>query len=385
MPGYNIAYARIAGIAFASLAMTSITYAKGPTTMPHIQKAPFGLTADGNAVNIYTLTNNHGIEIRIMSYGGTIVSIKTPDKHGHLANIVLGFDTLEPYLAGVPYYGALIGRYANRIAGGRFTLNDISYQLPRNNGPNSLHGGDQGFDKRVWDVTPFETKQGPGLKLHYVSANGEEGYPGQLTAQVTYQLHNNNSLSIDYAATTTAPTHVNLTNHSYFNLSGDPQRDILGAVLMINADKFTPVSETLIPTGELCPVEDTPFDFRKPTTIGSRISDNDEQLRFAHGYDNNWVLVKPQPNAMTTAAVLTEPGSGRVLEVKTTQPGLQFYSGNFMNGKPAGQGSVYKYRTGLCLETQHFPNSPNQSSFPSTILPPGQTYTAHTVFVFRLS
>jgi aldose 1-epimerase len=363
-------------VALAALALPA---AAGPNHS--IQKAVFG-RAEGRQVDIYTLTNTNGVEVRIMTYGAAIVSLKTPDRAGKLADIVLGFGALDPYVAGVPYFGAVVGRYANRIANGRFTLDGTTYQLPKNDGPNSLHGGDKGFDKRVWRASPFETAQGPGLRLSYISAAGEEGYPGQLTAHVTYQLHDDNSLSIDYAATTTAPSPVNLTNHSYFNLTGDPKHTILDHVLTINADSFTPVDATLIPTGELRPVAGTPFDFRKATSIGARIGANNEQLHLGHGYDHNWVLVKPHDGAMTTAAILSDPASGRTLEVRTTQPGLQFYSGNFLDGKPAGHGTVFEHRTGLCLETQHFPDSPNQPSFPSTILRPGQTYSERTVLIF---
>lgn len=344
-------------------------------------KAAFGHTADGKPIDVYTLTNAKGVEARVMTYGGTLVSLKVPDRAGHLANVVLGFDNAQPYIAGVPFYGATIGRYGNRIANGKFALDGKSYQLTVNDGPNSLHGG-KGFDKRLWTAEPMQTKQGPALKLTYVSADGEEGYPGQLTVHVTYTLRNDNALSIKYEATTTKPTIVNLTNHSYFNLSGDPNNTILDDVLKINADTFTPVGKTLIPTGELKPVKGTPFDFRTATAIGARIEANDEQLKFGKGYDHNWVLNKPKAGTMTTAAVLSDPVSGRVMEVKTTEPGVQFYSGNFMDGKPAGAGTVYKHRTGLCLETQHFPDAPNHANFASTVLRPGQTYKTETVFVF---
>jgi aldose 1-epimerase len=370
------------GAALAAAMMAPDVWASSHQPHSNIEKASFGRAGDQD-VEIYTLSNRHGVELRVMTYGAAIVSLKTPDRAGRLGNIVLGFDTLEPYLAGVPYLGATVGRFANRIAGGRFTLDGASYQLARNDGPNSLHGGARGFDKRVWSATSFETAKGPGLRLTYVSAAGEEGYPGQLTAHVVYQLRDDDTLSIDVDATTTAPTPVNLANHAYFNLSGDPGREILDHRLTIMADRFTPVDATLIPTGELRPVAGTPFDFRKATAIGARIEDPDEQLRLGHGYDHNWVLDKPQPGAMTTAAILADPHSGRVMEVRTTQPGLQFYSGNFLDGKPAGGGTVFKHRTGLCLETQHFPNSPNQPSFPSTILRPGQIYSEHTVLVFR--
>ena len=383
MPSTTISRAGLAGIALATLAIAGFPGAAGAAALAHVQKAPFGHTAEGKSVDVYTLTNKNGVEARIMTFGATLVSLKVPDKNGHMGDVVLGFDKLDPYLAGVPYFGATIGRYGNRIAGGSFVLDGVTYQLPKNNGPNSLHGGDKGFDKRVWSAKPFETKKGPGLRLAYVSADGEEGYPGQLTAHVTYRLRNNNTLSIDYGATTTKPTVVNLTNHTYFNLTGDPQHDILGHLLAINADKFTPVDATLIPTGELAAVAGTPFDFRQATAIGARIDADNEQIKFGPGYDHKWVLVKPKPGAMTTAAVLSDPESGRVMEIKTTEPGLQFYSGNFLDGKPSGQGTVFNHRTGLCLETQHFPDSPNRPSFPSTTLRPGRTYTSHTVLIFH--
>jgi aldose 1-epimerase len=343
---------------------------------------PFGRSGE-EQVEIYTLTNAHGIEARIMTYGAAIVSLKTPDRHGHLENIVLGFDELEPYLAGVPYYGATVGRYANRIAKARFVLDGTTYPLPANDGPNSLHGGRRGFDKRVWraDTTVGETHR---LRLTLVSRDGEEGFPGELTAHVTYRLGDDDSLEIDYEATATASTPVNLANHAYFNLSGDPHRPILGHTLQINADAFTPVDANLIPTGEKRAVARTPFDFRSATAIGARIEDADEQLKLGRGYDHNWILKAPRSrSALRPAAVLSDPGSGRVLEIRTTQPGLQFYSGNFMNGKPAGEGSVFGYRTGLCLETQHFPDSPNHAAFPNTILRPGDTYSERTVLHFR--
>jgi aldose 1-epimerase len=367
------------------LAAVSLAAAGAPErTHRSIESASFGRAGDAN-VQIYTLTNVHGIEARIMTYGATLVSLRTPDGEGRFRSIILGFDTLDPYLAGVPYFGATVGRFANRIANGRFTLDGKSYQLARNNGPNSLHGGSRGFDKRVWTAQPAETSNGPALRLSYLSAAGEEGYPGELTAHLTYRLNNDDSLEIDYEATATAPTPVNLANHAYFNLTGDPQRTILGHVLTIDADRFTPVNATLIPTGELREVAGTPFDFRASRVIGSHIDDKDEQLRIGGGYDHNWVLNKPDPGAMTRAAVLTDPASGRSVEIRTTQPGLQFYSGNFLDGKPAGSGTVFGHRTGLCLETQHFPDSPNQAAFPSTILRPGQIYSEKTLLVFRVA
>jgi aldose 1-epimerase len=370
----------VAGVLTAFTLLSAEAVCAG--TAQSVTEERFGRAGD-QTVDIYTLTNTNGLEAKIMTYGATIVSLKTPDRAGHLKNIVLGFDTLAPYLAGVPYFGATVGRYANRIANGKFVLNGETYQLARNDGPNSLHGGVKGFDKRVWTPNPFETKEGPSLRLTYVSAAGEEGYPGQLTVHVTYVLGNDDTLAIAYDATTNAPTPINLANHAYFNLTGDPERTILDHVLTLNADRFTPVDATLIPTGELRPVSATPFDFRTPQTIGSRIEAGDEQLHLGHGYDHNWVLTKPQPNALTLAATLTDPESGRRLEISTTQPGVQFYSGNFLDGKPAGNGTVFKHRTGLCLETQHFPDSPNHPAFPSTILRPGETYSEKTVLAFR--
>jgi aldose 1-epimerase len=333
-------------------------------------------------VNIYTLRNQPGIEAKIMSYGASIVSLKTPDRHGHLQNIVLGFDSLEPYLAGVPYYGATVGRYANRIAKAGFELNGRNYSLAANDGPNNLHGGARGFDKRVWKLEGHPTRN--AVNLMYVSEDGEEGFPGQVTVHVTYRLGDDNSLTIEYRATTTADTPLNLANHAYFNLTGDPSRTILGHTLKINAERFTPVDATLIPTGELRPVAKSPFDFRTATPIGSRIDSDDEQLKRGRGYDHNWVLNQvPGKATVHLAAVLTDPDSGRAMEIFTTQPGLQFYSGNFMNGKPAGEGSVFGYRTGVVLETQHFPDSPNQRKFPDSILRAGHTYSERTVLHFQ--
>lgn len=347
-----------------------------------VSKAPFGKTGDGAAVDVYTLHGKNGVEAQISTYGATLVALNVPDKAGKLGNVVLGFDSVTPYVEGVPFYGATIGRYGNRIAGGKFTLDGKSYQLPTNDGPNSLHGGVKGFDKRLWKAEAITVPDGEALKLSYVSADGEEGYPGQLTVHVTYKLSNDNALTITYDASATKPTVVNLTNHSYFNLTGNPENPITGHLLTLNADTFTPVNKVLIPTGEEKPVKGTPFDFTKATAIGSRIEADDEQLKFGKGYDHNWVLKAAKSSAMVTAAVLSDPVSGRVMEVKTLEPGLQFYSGNFMDGQPAGKGTVFKHRTGLCLETQHFPDSPNHANFPSTTLQPGQTYHTETVFQF---
>lgn len=370
----------VAGFAILAAFFAPVTASAAPKAA--IERSPFGHAGD-RAVDAYSLTNAHGIKVKIITYGAAIASLEIPDRKGHFANIVLGFDTLAPYLAGVPYFGATVGRYANRIAGGRFTLDARAHQLARNDGPNSLHGGVKGFDKRVWAAEPSRTAQGPALRLTHVSADGEEGFPGQVTAHVTYRLGDDDTLAIEFSATTTAPTPINLANHAYFNLTGDTKSTILNHTLAINASRFTPVDATLIPTGELRAVAGTPFDFRKSETIGRRIGDKDEQLERGHGYDHNWVLDKNASDAPVLAATLTDPGSGRSIEFHTTQPGLQFYSGNFLDGKPAGIGTVFAHRTGLCLETQHFPDSPNQPTFPSTILRPGQTYSQTTVLAFR--
>jgi len=369
------------------VAALSLGAAGGAAAAVHQTRAPakssWGRTGDGS-VEIYALTNVHGVEARIMTYGATLVSLQAPDRSGHFKNIVLGFDALEPYLGAKAYYGATVGRYANRIAKARFTLDGKTYQLAANDGPNSLHGGTRGFDKRIWQAEPLPVSQGNGVRLTYVSPAGEEGYPGEVTAHAVYRLDDNDNLEIEYGASTTAPTPVNLANHAYFNLTGDPSVPVLDHLLTIDADRFTPVDATLIPTGELRAVAGTPFDFRSAHAVGARIGAADEQLRLGHGYDHNWVLNKAAAG-ITLAAVVTDPKSGRSLEVRTTQPGVQFYTGNFMNGKPAAEGgSVYAYRTGLCLETQHFPDSPNQASFPSTILRPGQVYSEKTLLAVRV-
>jgi aldose 1-epimerase len=345
---------------------------------------PFGKTDRGEAVSVYTLKNAHGITLRVMDYGGIIVSLEVPDRHGHLDDVVLGYDSLAGYLRSSPYFGALIGRYGNRIAHGRFTLDGKTYTLAQNNGPNHLHGGVKGFDKVVWAVTPFEHPDSVGLVLRYTSPDGEEGYPGTLRTTVTYTLTNANELIFDYAATTDRATPVNLTQHSYFNLAGDGKGDILGHVVTLNADRFTPVDSTLIPTGELKSVAGTPFDFRTPTPIGARIDQDDMQLRYGPGYDHNFVLNKSgDAHDPTFAARVYEPGSGRVMEISTTEPGLQFYSGNFLDGTLHGKkGVVYQRRSGFAMETQHFPDSPNKPTFPSTTLRPGESYHSRTIYTF---
>jgi aldose 1-epimerase len=345
-----------------------------------VEKQPFGKTADGTPVDLYTLTNSKGVRVAITNYGGIVVSLFTPDRNGNLGDIVLGFERLEDYLKGHPYFGAIIGRYGNRIAKGRFTLDGVEYKLAQNNGENHLHGGLVGFDKKVWKARDFVDAEGQHLELRYTSPDGEEGYPGNLDVTVTYSLNEQNQLRIDYVATTDKPTVVNLTNHSYFNLAGEG--DILGHLLRLNADYFTPVDAGLIPTGELRPVKGTPFDFTEPTPIGARIEQDDEQLRYGRGYDHNFVL-RGGGGSLAEAAEVYEPKTGRVLRVLTTEPGVQFYTGNFLDGTLRGKyGRVYHRRTGFCLETQHFPDSPNKPHFPTTVLRPGQTYRSTTIYEF---
>lgn len=346
-----------------------------------IKKQAFGTVPEGR-VDLYTMTNSRGMEVRAMNYGGIIVSLRVPDKKGVLADVVLGFDTLDAYLNNKPYFGAIIGRYANRIANGKFTLNGAGYRLARNNGMNSLHGGLKGFDKVLWRGEQFENNQGIGVVFTYTSKNGEEGYPGNLKAKVTYTLTDQSELQIEYQATTDEATPVNLTNHSYFNLVSEGNGDILKHNLILNADRFTPVDSTLIPAGELRAVAGTPFDFTKPTAIGARIDTNNEQLAIAHGYDHNFVLSR-KGSGLELAGRVHEPQTGRALEVYTTEPGVQFYTGNFLDGTITGKhGHAYNKHAGLCLETQHFPDSPNHSNFPWTILKPEQTYHSRTVYKF---
>jgi aldose 1-epimerase len=348
---------------------------------PRVSMAPFGRTPDGQVVDLITLRNDNNIELQVLTYGGIIMSLKTPDRNGQFDDVVLGFDSLAPYLDKSPYFGAIIGRYGNRIAKGRFTLDGKTYQLATNNGPNHLHGGNKGWDKQVWTAEPFQDPL-VGVKLSYTSKDGEEGYPGTVKADVTYTLTEDNRLIIDYHATTDKPTVINMTNHTYWNLAGGQAKDILGHILMINADRYTPVDATLIPTGELAPVDGTPFDFRQPTAIGARIDADNQQLKYGPGYDHNFVLTRTG-TGLSLAARVTEPITGRTLQIETTEPGLQFYSGNFLDGTITGKnGRVYGPHSGFCLETQHFPDSPNHANFPSTVLRPGQEYKSETVYTF---
>ena len=385
-----VAIALLLTIAIPKISMTADATESPRPPRGEISHSPFGALPDGTAIERYTLSNRRGMQAQIITYGGIVTELTARDRRGHHEDVVLGFDQLDGYLQGSPYFGALIGRYGNRIANGRFGLEGREYHLATNNGPNSLHGGLKGFDKVVWRVKWAGVgPRGAELTLHYVSRDGEEGYPGSLEVTATYTLTEDDALRLDYTATTDQDTVVNLTQHSYFNLRGQGHGDILEHQVEIDADRFTPVDSTLIPTGELRSVTGTPFDFRTLTPIGSRIESNDEQLRFGHGYDHNWVIRGARAaggavGRLTLDATVYEPESGRVLEVRSDQPGLQFYTGNFLDGTIHGKGGkVYPYRGALCLETQHFPDSPNKPSFPSTELKPGQTY--HTVTVYRFS
>lgn len=338
--------------------------------------------ADGKEVNLYTFTNTNGMTAKITNYGAIVQSLTAPDKNGKYEDVTLGYDKLEDYINDKSYFGCIVGRFGNRIAKGKFTLDGKEYTLATNNGPNHLHGGIKGFNKVVWDAEVVKGKDFGGLKLTYLSKDGEEGYPGNLNCTVIYTLTDQNELRIEYKATTDKPTPVNLTHHSYFNLSGNGKQNILKQELWINADYYTPVDETLIPTGEIAPVKGTPFDFTKPTAIGARINEKNIQLEYGHGYDHNWVL-NDADGSLKLQASLYDPASGRLMEIYTQEPGLQFYSGNFLDGSITGKYGV-KYTRNYCavLETQHFPDSPNQPDFPSVILKPGQTYHTKTVYKF---
>lgn len=342
-----------------------------------LQKQGFGQMPDGQNIDLYVLTNTSGIKAGIMTYGATLVSLEVPDREGKSADITLGYDSIGGYIAASPYFGSTVGRYANRIAKGKFTLNGVEYTLATNNGENHLHGGIKGFDKVVWSAEPLRMEDAIGVKFIYFSKDGEEGYPGNLTCAVTYLLNDNDELRISYEAETDKPTHVNLTHHSYFNLAGQGSREILSHELMLNADKYTPVDEGLIPTGEIRSVADSPMDFTTPHTIGERID------QVEGGYDHNFIL-RGGGETLVLAAKVYEPESGRVMEIHTTEPGIQFYSGNFLDGSITGKsGKTYLRHYGFCLEPQHFPDSPNKPNFPSTVLNPGEKYKTLTVFRFH--
>ena len=347
-----------------------------------ITQAAFGHLPDGRPATLYTLTNPHGLVIKITDFGGIITEIHTPDRDGKLADIALGYDTVAPYASESPYFGALIGRYGNRLRDGRFEIDGRAYQLPCNDGPNHLHGGETGYHRVLWRALPFHEGDSVGLTLMYRSVDGEQGYPGNLDVTVVYELTADNELVVAFDAVTDQATPVNLTQHAYFNLAGGG--DILGHEMTIPASRYTPVDATLIPTGELASVAGTPFDFRTPRLIGARIGDDDQQLQRGSGYDHNFVLDKAAPQAMSLAARAHEPVSGRVLELFTEEPGVQFYSGNFLDGSLHGKGRSYGLRSGFCIEPQHFPDSPNQSNFPNTILRPGEAYATVSRFKFSV-
>jgi aldose 1-epimerase len=390
----------VIALAFALIAPTA-TAAKGEGT---ITSEFYGTTADGIAVYEYILTNVKGMEVKIITYGGIITSVKVLDRQHKMANVTLGFNNLHDYeTKNSPYFGAIIGRYGNRIANGRFTLDGVTYCLDANNGPNSLHGGGEGFDKQVWEVTNvIEGSNEVGIELHYLSPEGDGwtgnfpnsaclpsdvlGYPGDLDTYVTYTLNNKNQIVIDYSATTDAPTVVNLTNHAYWNLAGEGTGTIYDHLLMLNASTFTPVDATLIPTGDILPVAGTPFDFGKAKPVNDGIRSDDEQIVFGKGFDHNWVLDPPKPNqSLNLAATLTDLSFGRTLKVWTDQPGIQFYAGNFLDGSIYGTSNrAYRQSDGLALETQHYPDSPNQPNFPSTVLRPDDTYESTTIYEFAV-
>ncbi len=377
--------ASLAGVAL--LAAIAAVPAAGAT----LSTAPFGTTADGKPVSLTTMTSGHGVTVKFMSYGGIITEIIVPDRQGHPANVVLGFASLHDYetksAEGGLYFGALIGRYANRIANGHFSLDGQDYSLAINNTPNALHGGTKGFDKQVWDVRLGATSgRSVNAVLHLSSPDGDEGYPGKLDVSVTYTLSDDNAFSIQYRATTDKDTVLNLTHHAYFNLAGAGSANgVFQQMLTVNADQYTPTDKTSIPLGHNVPVQGTPFDFRKPTAIGAHLRSDDEQLIWAQGYDHNWVLNKRGDSATPQfAARAYDPASGRMLECLTTEPGVQIYTSNFLKGIYAGNGGVYRQTDAFTLETQHFPDSPNQPSFPTTELKPGQTFNSTTIFRFGI-
>ncbi|HEY0681443.1 MAG TPA: aldose epimerase family protein, partial [Steroidobacter sp.] len=349
-----------------------------------VSKAPFGTLPDGTAVDLFTMVNANGMEVRATNYGGIITALLVPDGSGKVSDITLGLKSFDDYLKNPPYFGAIIGRYGNRIGKGQFKIDDQTFNLPKNDGPNTLHGGVKGFDKVVWQAEPFEKEDSVGVIFTYTSKDGEEGFPGNLQTRVTYTLTDKNELSFDYHATTDKPTVVNLTQHAYFNLAGDGNGDVLGHEFTIYANEYTPVDKRLIPTGKLAPVTDTPFDFRNKVKLADRVNVDNEQIKIAGGIDHNFVLRRKEPG-LTLAARVSEPTTRRVMEVHTTEPGVQFYTGNFLDDKLAAKsGKPYVKHSGFCLETQHFPDSPNQPEFPSTVLRPGEEYNSKTVYTFSV-
>ncbi|HEU5470264.1 MAG TPA: aldose epimerase family protein [Actinophytocola sp.] len=385
-------FTRMAGNVTATVLLMSGLAALGPAAPPaaganppRIDRDVFGTMPDGTRVDRFTLSNGNGMRIRVLTYGGIIQTIEVPDRRGRTGNVALGFNNLTDYIERSPYFGCITGRYANRIANGRFTLDNVTYQLAQNNGVNHLHGGNVGFDKRIWTTTEFRERDTVGLRMTYVSPAGEENYPGTLTTTVTYRLTRDNEIRMDYRATTDAATIVNLTNHTYFNLAGEGSGTIEDHKLTVNASRYTPVDTTLIPTGTLDPVAGTPMDFRRSTAIGERIRNNFEQLVIGQGYDHNYVLDRRDNTfrQLEQAATVVDPESGRVLSIRTTEPGIQFYSGNFLDGTLVGtSGRVYRQTDGFALETQHFPDSPNKPQFPTTVLRPNQTYQTTTIYQF---
>ncbi len=366
-----------------SLAMTSFPAPlANNSSKPGIEKSAYGQLPDGRTADLYTLRNESGMTVGITNYGGIVVSLTAPDKAGLFEDVTLGLRSLDAYVKNNPFFGALVGRYGNRIAKGKFTLDGNEYTLATNNSGNHIHGGKVGFDKVLWTATPVDGRE-PALRLTYIAKDGEEGYPGNLSVTATYTLQTDNAVKIDYQATTDKPTVINLTNHTYFNLTGGAKRDVLDHVVTLNADQFVPVDKTLIPTGSPKPVAGTPFDFTKPARVGDRIDNTtDEQIKFGGGYDHCWVF-RDNSQRLKPIATVYEPSSGRVMTVQTTEPAVQFYTGNFLNGSVTGRdGKPYQKRYGFCLETQHYPDSPNQPSFPTTILRPGQTYKTTTVYQF---
>lgn len=376
-----INWAAMLSAGVAALWITGCATSTSRNMNPTITQTPFG-QADGQAVTLYTLSNSRGAEARIMNYGGIVQSLRVPDRHGNFDDVVLGYDDLAGYVANNPYFGCLVGRYGNRIGGAKFTLDGRTYTLAANNGSNSLHGGLKGFDKVVWSARTLVAKAGPALELTYVSKDGEEGFPGNLKVTAVYSLTEDNALRLDFTATTDKPTVCNLTHHSYFNLRGQGKGDVLGHEVYINSDKTTPVDKELITTGEYASVAGTPFDFRKPTAIGARIDDPDTQLQYGPGYDHNWVINKPLGKLGLQARVY-EPTTGRVMEVWSDEPGLQFYAGNFLDGTITGKGgAVYQRRNAFCMEPQHYPDSPNKPNFPSVVLRPGETFKNTIIYKF---